>query len=74
MYSSEFKRRYYRKLFGEKFNIEYGLCVNGYLKNLLHKKTQKRQIYLDNFMEDGIDLLFGDDDNYFETLDAWINK
>jgi len=24
--------------------------------------------------ENNIDVLFGDDDNYFETLDIWLNN
>jgi hypothetical protein len=64
-------KRMYSKLFGGKFKVEYAFCVNDFLKKKLQspKKKELNEI----FVEDGIAVLFGDDDNYFESLDAWIS-
>jgi hypothetical protein len=64
-------KRMYSKLFSDNFKVEYAFCVNDFLKKKLQspKKKELNEI----FVEDGIAVLFGDDDNYFESLDAWIS-
>jgi hypothetical protein len=66
-------KRVYSKLFGSKFKVEYAFCVNNFLKKKLQSPKKKYTILNEIFVEDGIAVLFGDDDNYFESLDAWIS-
>jgi len=66
-------KRVYSKLFGGKFKVEYAFCVNNFLKKKLHSPKKKYTTLNEIFVEDGIAVLFGDDDNYFESLDAWIS-
>jgi len=59
---------------GFAFEVEYGFCVNEFLKNKLTSDNLKYTILNRIFKEDNIAVLFGDDDNYFATLDVWINN
>jgi len=68
---SNFKRCYEKSL-GIKFEVVYGYCVSKFLQNKLTSDTIKYKIWNEIFMEDNIKVLFGDDENYFETLDKWI--
>lgn len=64
-------KRVYSRLFGSEFKVDYAFCVNDFLKGKL--QSPKNTILNEIFIEDGIAVLFGDNDNYFESLDAWIN-
>ena len=59
---------------GFAFEVEYGFCVNEFLKKKLTSDNLKYTILNRIFQEDNIAVLFGDDENYFETLDVWIDK
>jgi hypothetical protein len=66
-----FKRAYEIDL-GEEFEVFYGFCVNEFLKNKL-VSNKKKYITLNKiFNENNIAVLFGDDENYFETFDTWF--
>ena len=52
------------------FEVFYGFCVSEFLKNKLISKEKKYTI----FIETNIVVLFGDDENYFETFDIWFNN
>jgi hypothetical protein len=74
LWASPSLKREYEILLGNDFEVYYGLCVNEYLKN---KFTSNKPIYvtLNTILnESNITVLFGDDDNYFETLTTWINS
>lgn len=67
-------KREYEIVLGKKFKVVYGFCVNEFLKNKL-VSTQEKYVILNKILkENNIDILFGDDENYFETLDTWVNK
>lgn len=68
------KREYEMVLEGFAFEVEYGFCVNEFLKKKLTSDNLKYTILNRIFQEDNIAVLFGDDDNYFDTLDVWIDK
>ena len=53
--------------------VSYVHIFGQFLQNKLTSGTIKYKIWNEIFMEDNIKLLFGDDENYFETLDKWIN-
>ena len=56
------------------FTVHYGFCVSDFLKQKMISKEPKYIILNRILKESGIEVLFGDDDNYFETLDKWINN
>ena len=55
------------------FTVYYGFCISDFLKQKMISKEPKYTILNRILKESGIEVLFGDDENYFETLDAWIN-
>jgi hypothetical protein len=56
------------------FTVHYGFCVSDFLKQKMISKEPKYTILNQILKESDIEVLFGDDDNYFESLDVWINK
>ena len=74
LWASPALKREYEIILGNKFNIKYGLCVNLYLKNLLCSKKPKYNILQKILNESNIDILYGDDEDYFTQLDKWIYK
>jgi hypothetical protein len=67
-------REEYEEALEYKFEVHYGFCVSKYLKDNIVSNTKKSQIFNNLMKRHNIALLFGDDDNYFETLDNWLNK
>ena len=54
------------------FEVYYGYCVSTFLKNKLHSNNIN---YIDMgqcLTNNNIPILFGDDEDYFETLDNWL--
>lgn len=66
-------KREYELILGDEFEVVYGFCVSAFLKNKLISRDKKYTILNIIFNESNIVVLFGDDDNYFDTLDAWLN-
>lgn len=48
--------------------VEYAFCLSNYFKS----NAPKWQAFREMNKKYGITVLYGEDDNYFETLDAWI--
>jgi hypothetical protein len=63
-------KREYELVLGNEFVVDYCLCVNLYLQNLLLSNNKKYVILNKILYENKINILFGDADNYFETLDG----
>jgi hypothetical protein len=59
---------------GPYFEVFYGFCVSDFLKQKLVSSDKKYTILNTILKESNIAVLFGDDENYFETLDAWVNN
>jgi hypothetical protein len=83
LWSSPSLKREYELLLGDKFIVEYGLCINNFLKqkicmnsnNIQIKKCNKKYEILNKILEESkIDILYGDDYDYLETLNKWIIK
>lgn len=55
-------------------NVHYGFCVSEFLKKKLISNEKKYTTLNTIFNETNIAVLFGDDDNYFETFDKWFNN
>jgi hypothetical protein len=64
-------KREFEIIFGNKFKITYGFCLNEYFKNKF--ATEKKFTILNQILkEDNISIMFGDDSDYFEKLLEWI--
>jgi hypothetical protein len=67
-------KREYELVLGPEFEVFYGFCVNEFLKNKLIS-NKKKYITLNTILnENNIDVLFGNNENYFESLDTWFNN
>jgi len=67
-------KREYELVLGGEFEVFYGFCVSEFLKNKLVSNEKKYTILNTIFKETDIMVLFGDDENYFETFDTWFNN
>jgi hypothetical protein len=67
-------KREYELILGKDFEVCYGFCVNDFLHKKLISDTSKYRTLNTIFKENNIEVLFGYTDNYFETLDIWINN
>lgn len=72
LWSAPSLKREYELVLENKFEIHYGFCVNEFLKKKLISKDIKYVILNKIFDENNIIVLFGDDENYFETFDNWL--
>lgn len=54
------------------FTVEYAFCINEFLKKDYIADTKKSEALRFIHKKDGISVLFGDDTDYFDTLDAWL--
>jgi hypothetical protein len=66
-----FKREYELALEG-KFKIEYAYCLNEYFSKEFNSDSRKYKILGQILSENNIPTLFGDNEDYFGKLDAWI--
>jgi hypothetical protein len=67
-------KREYELVLGAEFEVFYGFCVSEFLKNKLISDKKKYTILNTILNENNIAVLFGDDENYFETFDTWFNN
>ena len=74
LWSGPSLKREYELVLDGKFEVYYGFCVSEFLKKKLISNDIKYIILNTIFQENNIDVLFGDDDNYFETIDTWFNN
>lgn len=74
LWSGPSLKREYELVLGEEFEVFYGFSVSGFLKNKLISNEKKYTILNTIFNENNIAVLFGDDENYFETFDTWFNN
>ena len=74
LWSGPSLKREYELVLGAEFEVFYGFCVSDFLKNKLISNEKKYIILNTIFNENNIVVLFGDDENYFETFDIWFNN
>ncbi len=74
LWSGPSLKREYELVLGADFEVDYGFCVSEFLKNKLVSNGKKYTILNEIFNENNITVLFGDDENYFETFDTWFNQ
>ena len=74
LWSGPSLKREYELLLGDAFEVHYGFCVSEFLKKKMTSTEKKYTILNTIFDENTIAVLFGDDENYFETFDVWFNQ
>ena len=74
LWASPALKREYELVLGPEFEVHYCLCINLYLQKLFVSDSKKFIILNAILNENNIAVLFGDDENYFETVDTWINN
>lgn len=62
----------YEYLLGESFTVHYAFCLSTFLQKDYLADTVKSKALRHINQKYGITVLFGDDDDYYETLDAWM--
>lgn len=56
------------------FTVIYAFCISDFLKKEFILTTQKSKNLREILAEDNIAVLFGDDEDYYQQLDAWIQQ
>ena len=56
------------------FEVEYAFCVSKFLQDKIMSNEKKYIIFNKLMKNHNIPILFGDDENYFETFDTWFNQ
>jgi len=74
LWSGPSLKREYELLFDNKFEVYYGFCVNDFLKKKIVSTDKKYTILNKILNEHNISVLFGDDANYFESVNEWLNS
>lgn len=75
LYAGLLLKRDYEMMFGPEFEIQYGFCISEFLQKNITSGTKKYNNLRKMLEEENnIPILFGNDANYFETLDSWINS
>lgn len=64
----------YEFLLGDNFTVQYAFCISEFLKKDYIADCVKSKALRHINKKYGITILFGDDSNYYETLDVWINS
>jgi len=74
LWGSPSLKREYELVLGTGFEVYYGLCLSSFLKEKM-KSNEKKYVILNQILqENSIVCLFGEDDNYFETIHQWFNN
>jgi hypothetical protein len=66
-------KREYELVLGTEFEVFYGFCVSDFLKKKLVSNEQKYTFLNTILKENSIEVMFGDDEDYYSNLDKWIN-
>jgi hypothetical protein len=64
----------YEFLLGDNFTVRYAFCISEFLKKHYIADCVKAKALRHINEKYGIVVLFGDDANYYEKLDAWISS
>ena len=74
LWSGPSLKREYELVLGDEFEVHYGFCLSEFLKKKLISNEKKYEILNKILAESNIAVLFGDDENYFETFNNWFNQ
>jgi hypothetical protein len=72
LWSGPSLKREYELVVGEHICIDYSFCVNEFLQNKLQSDIPKYTILNTILQEANIRVFYGDEDNYFDTIQTWI--
>jgi hypothetical protein len=64
----------YEFILGENFTVRYAFCISAFLKKDYVSNRLKGQALRHINQKYGITVMFGDDADYYEKLDAWVNS
>jgi len=74
LWSGPSLKREYELVLGCDFEVYYGFCISEFLKKKMIS-TEPKYIYLNQILkESNVDVLFGDDEDYFQKFDQWFNN
>lgn len=73
LWASPSLKREYEIALGHEFEVQYCLCVSGFLEKKMTSGDKKYAILNRILSENNISVLFGDTEQYFETLDVWLD-
>jgi hypothetical protein len=74
LWSGPSLKREYEIALEELFEVEYCFCVSEFLQKKILSNDKKYVILNIILQESNIQVLFGDDENYFDILDKWITN
>ena len=74
LWSGPSLKREYELVLGADFEVVYGFCVSRFLQKKMESNKKKYTILKQILNENNIVVLFGDDENYFDTFDNWFNN
>lgn len=74
MTARDFIEEYEDSIEDPNFTVHYAFCVSDFLKKDYVSDKKKWVLLRARHKKYGIAVLFGDDPNYYETLDAWITQ
>ena len=72
LWSGPSLKREYELVLGDQFEVFYAFCVSEFLQKKLISNDKKYTILNTILHENNISVLFGDDENHFDTLDKWV--
>jgi hypothetical protein len=72
LYASPALKKEYELIGGDKFHIEYIFCLSKYFKDKFIEGSKKYALLNQIFSIYNIHCLFGEDDNYFESLHNFL--
>lgn len=71
---SYFKNVEYPGMLGDGFRVEYAFCLSKFLKEIYVSNTMKSKILREDNIKNSIPVFFGEDDDYFNNVDSWLNQ
>lgn len=74
LWSGPSLKREYELVFGDDFEIYYGFCISKFLEEKMTSNNKKYVILNKILDENNINVLFGDNQNYFDKFDIWLNN
>jgi len=66
-------KREYEIILGNNFEVKYSYTVNDFLKQSILSNKKKYEVLNIILQENNICVFFGDDEDYFELLNKWVN-
>lgn len=74
MWAGPSLKREYEIILGNNFDVQYSYTVNDFLKQCILSNKKKYEVLNIILKENDIQVFFGDDEDYFELLNKWIDS